>query len=62
MGTGIDTEFKFLFPEMFQEYRQLCYKGKLIPGDYFLYKGENKWVLNLVTQDSSQGAKIEYVQ
>ena len=38
MGKGIAATFKELYPEMFQEYRNLCHKKLLEPGQIFFYE------------------------
>lgn len=63
MGKGVAYEFKRIFPEMFDQYRELCEAGKLQIGDLWLYKSPNKWVLNFPTKKHwrapSQPAYIE---
>lgn len=63
MGKGVAYEFKRIFPEMFEQYRELCEAGKLQIGDLWLYKSPNKWVLNFPTKKHwrapSQPAYIE---
>lgn len=62
MGAGIATEFKYRYPEMYKEYRRLCYKELFKPGDHYLYKAQDRWILNLATQGTTKGAKIEYIE
>lgn len=63
MGKGIAFEYKRLFPEMFVEYRKLCEDGKFHVGTLWLYKTENKWVLNFPTkQHWRQPSRIEYIE
>jgi O-acetyl-ADP-ribose deacetylase (regulator of RNase III) len=62
MGAGIAREFKRRFPQMFKEYRRRCYSGELRPGGYFLDKTTEPWVLNLATQNTTQGATLEYMR
>lgn len=50
MGKGVAYEFKRIFPEMFEQYRELCETGKLRVGELWLYKSPNKWVLNFPTK------------
>lgn len=38
MGKGIALEFKKRYPDMFQEYRNLCKQGKIWPGILHIYK------------------------
>lgn len=52
MGKGIALEFKKRFPEMFDEYAQLCKLGKVKLGQPYLYKRLTPpWVLNFPTKD-----------
>src|SRR6056297_3502204 len=62
MGAGIALEFRRRFPEMFQEYRRRCYKSRLQPGDLFLWKQSQPWILNMATQATTGGAKQAYVE
>lgn len=63
MGKGIAKEFKFLFPEMFSKYRELCESQRLQIGNLFLYKTPNKWVLNFPTKKHwRQPAHPEYIE
>jgi O-acetyl-ADP-ribose deacetylase (regulator of RNase III) len=62
MGAGIAREFKRRYPQMFKEYRRRCLSGELRPGEYFLDKTTQPWVLNLATQDTTRGATLEYVR
>ena len=62
MGAGIAVEFKRRFPEMYQDYRRRCHKNEFRPGQICLYTSCTPWVLNLATQDSLGGARLEYVQ
>ena len=50
MGKGVAKEFKRLFPDMFQKYRDLCEEKKFDIGNLFLYRTDNKWVLNFPTK------------
>jgi len=52
MGKGIALEFKKRFPEMFDEYAQLCRAGKVQLGRPYLYKRVTPpWILNFPTKD-----------
>jgi O-acetyl-ADP-ribose deacetylase (regulator of RNase III) len=62
MGRGIATEFKARFPAMFKEYRRRCHSGELQPGEVYLEKGTTPWVLNLATQATTGGARLEYIE
>jgi len=63
MGKGIALDFKRLFPEMFDQYRQLCESGKLQIGVLWLYKTPNKWVLNFPTKRHwREPSRVEYIE
>jgi len=63
MGKGIALDFKRLFPEMFEQYRQLCEEGKLRIGILWLYKTPNKWVLNFPTKRHwREPSRVEYIE
>lgn len=52
MGKGIALEFKRRFPEMYEEYVDLCGLGKVELGRPYLYKGLTPpWILNFPTKD-----------
>ena len=62
MGKGVAYEFKRLYPEMFDQYRNLCERGEFTVGMLWLYKSPNKWVLNFPTkQHWRQPSKVEYI-
>ena len=44
MGKGIAKEFKSIYPDMFDEYQQLCEDGTLDIGKLWVYKTSHKWV------------------
>lgn len=63
MGKGVALEFKHLFPEMYQEYRDLCERGKFQVGQLWLYRSPQKWVLNFPTkQDWRAPSRVEYIE
>lgn len=50
MGSGIAYECRLRYPKMFERYSELC-KEKLINiGTLWLYKSDDKWVLNFPTK------------
>lgn len=56
MGKGIALEFKKRFPDMFEEYAQLCRAGKVQLGRPYLYKRVTPpWILNFPTKDHWRG-------
>lgn len=52
MGAGIAVAFRRKFPEMYQAYKDLCQDGKLKLGDVFIWKSDDIFVFNLITQDT----------
>lgn len=46
MGSGIAFDFKRFFPDMFQQYEELCQQDRLDMGQLLLYKTPHKWILN----------------
>ena len=63
MGKGIALEFKRLFPEMYEQYRNLCEQGRFEIGMLWLYKSPNKWVLNFPTKKHWRyPSRIEYIE
>ena len=62
MGAGIALEFRRRYPVMFKEYQQRCKDGRLRPGEYFLWRSAEDWILNLATQDTLGGATLDIVR
>lgn len=63
MGKGIALDFKHLFPEMYQQYRELCERKQFKIGMLWLYKSPNKWVLNFPTKEHwRHPSRVEYVE
>lgn len=63
MGKGIAKAFKQLFPEMFKEFQAKCEAGELKVGKLYLFKTQNKWVLNFPTKEHwRKPSKIEYIE
>jgi len=50
MGAGLALECKFRYPEMFSRYSEICDNKLLNVGQLYLYKSENKWILNFPTK------------
>lgn len=50
MGKGLALEFKKRYPAMFEAYRRLCEDGQFQVGDLWLYKADDKWILNFPTK------------
>ncbi len=63
MGKGIAAGFKKLYPKMFKEYRQLCEEEKFTVGKLFVYRTNNKVIINFPTkEDWRLPSKIEYIE
>lgn len=64
MGKGLALQFKKQYPDMFEEYKQLCNEGKITVGKLHLYKGSSRyWILNFPTKDDwRKKSKIEYLE
>ena len=64
MGKGLALEMKKQYPQMFDKYKGLCDKGLLDIGKLWLYKDEEKWILNFPTKkdwrNPSEYSFIEY--
>jgi O-acetyl-ADP-ribose deacetylase (regulator of RNase III) len=63
MGKGIAKDFKKIYPEMFAQYQKLCEKNLFQVGQLWLYKTENKWILNFPTKRHWRSkSKIEDIE
>jgi O-acetyl-ADP-ribose deacetylase (regulator of RNase III) len=62
MGAGIALECRLRYPEMYKKYVELCENRKLSIGMLWLYKADNRWVLNFPTKKHwKYPSKIEYL-
>jgi len=50
MGAGIALECRLRYPEMFNKYIELCRENKLSIGLLWLYKADDRWILNFPTK------------
>ena len=63
MGKCIAKDFKTIYPEMFQQYQELCEKKQFEVGQLWLYKTGHKWVLNFPTKKHwRQPSRPEYIE
>lgn len=63
MGKGIAKTFKEVFPEMFGRYVELCESRRFDVGNLWLYRTENKWVLNFPTKKHWRNpSTLEYIE
>lgn len=61
MGKGLAEQFKHKYPTMYQEYRELCFSGKLSPGMLHVYRS-NKAIINFPTKLHWRNpSKLEYI-
>ena len=63
MGKGIALEYKKRYPLMFDKYKHLCDIKLLRIGSLWLYKSDDKWILNFPTKDHwKDPSKTEYLE
>ena len=63
MGKGIALEFRRRYPKMFKEYRRVCEKGELQPGQILPYQEGGTWILNFaIKNDWKQPSKVEWME
>lgn len=63
MGRGLPRRFKTLYPDMYQQYRQMCRSGRFDIGSLWLYKTPHKWILNFpIKVHWRDAARLEYIE
>jgi O-acetyl-ADP-ribose deacetylase (regulator of RNase III) len=63
MGRGLPRQFKALYPDMYQQYRQMCRSGRFDIGQLWLYKTPHKWILNFpIKAHWRDAARLEYIE
>lgn len=63
MGKGVALEFRRRFPEMFIEYKYVCERGNLQPGQILPYRKSSPIVLNFaVKNDWKHPSRIEWIE
>lgn len=63
MGAGIAYECRLRYPEMYLKYVELCENKLLNIGQLWIYKSNEKWILNFPTKyDWKYDSKIEYLE
>jgi len=50
MGAGIALEFKLRYPDMYNKYKKLCKNNQIEIGKLWIYKTQNRWILNFPTK------------
>lgn len=62
MGAGIALECRLRYPEMYKKYIDFCEQGRIDIGLLWLFKGEERWVLNFPTKLHWRNpSKVEYL-
>jgi O-acetyl-ADP-ribose deacetylase (regulator of RNase III) len=63
MGKGIAKEFKTRYPAMFKEYQKQCESKQLIIGKLWVYKTDEKWILNFPTKTTwKRPSELYYIE
>lgn len=63
MGAGLALECKYRYPEMFIRYKEMCDKKLLDIGKLYLFKTNQKWILNFPTKHHwKYDTKPEYLE
>lgn len=62
MGSGIALECRLRYPEMFVKYQRLCTDGRIDIGKLWIYKSDQRWILNFPTKKHwKYPSKSEYL-
>ena len=63
MGRGIALEYKLRFPGLFDKYKLKCEQKELTPGKLYLWRGEEKIILNFPTKNHWKfPSKMSYIE
>ena len=63
MGAGIALECRLRYPNMHDRYKELCNQNLIQIGKLWLYKSDDKWVLNFPTKrDWKHPSRLEFVE
>lgn len=63
MGAGIAYECRLRYPKMYERYIELCNSKKINIGTLWIYKSEDKWILNFPTKNHWRyESKVEYLE
>ena len=63
MGKGIALEYKKRYPEMFKKYKYICNNNLLTTGQLFLWKSNDKFILNFPTKKHwKDKSKLEWIE
>jgi O-acetyl-ADP-ribose deacetylase (regulator of RNase III) len=62
MGKGIAAEFRDRYPDMFRAYKDICAKKLLEPGMLWVWKANDRWILNFPTKRHwRHPSKVEWI-
>jgi O-acetyl-ADP-ribose deacetylase (regulator of RNase III) len=60
---GLSLIFKEQYPDMFEKYKGYCDKGFIEIGKLWLYKNEEKWILNFpIKKDCQNTFEYDYIE
>jgi len=63
MGAGIALECRLRFPKMFERYQELCLNKQLVPGKLWIYRNQERWILNFPTKNSwKHPSRLDYLE
>ena len=63
MGKGIASEYKRLYPDMYERYRSFCKRGEFETGQLYIYRTANKWILNFPTREHWRNpSRLEWIE
>ena len=63
MGKGIALDYRYRYPDMFDEYKKQCEDGEIRIGKLTIWKGSKPWIINFPTKnDWKYPSKIEYIE
>jgi O-acetyl-ADP-ribose deacetylase (regulator of RNase III) len=63
MGRGVALAFKQRYPDMFKAYKHICDQQQLRPGELWLWRGPERWVLNFPTKDHwRNSSRLEWIE
>lgn len=62
MGKGLALEFRYRYPDMFEEYAEQCANNKIKVGQLTLWNKARPWIINFPTKDDwKYPSKMEYI-
>lgn len=63
MGKGIALDFKLRYPEMFEEYKKICFRHMLKPGQILPYTKSSPIILNFAIKDDwKDPSRVEWIE